>query len=108
MTARVNTVVIAKRFYESLPKYSRDRDVSKRMQDAVSNAIRNACYDLRVDFSEETFKKHLLAAFVDERIFDRVRKDRRRLEDCFRVADRVVGDLFSELKSLKVKISGGF
>lgn len=97
----VNTVLIAKRFYESLPKYSRDKEVSKRLQDAVSSAIRNSCYDLRVDFSKETFKKHLLAAFVDARIFDKIRRDRRRLENCFRVVDQVVDDLFSELKCLK-------
>jgi hypothetical protein len=93
-----------KSFYNKLPKYSRDRDISMRLQGAVAKAMRSSYYELKTNFSdfENVFKEHLLAAFVDSRIFEKAKKSGK-TKECFNIAERITKELWSELKNMNEK-----
>ncbi|RLI78835.1 hypothetical protein DRP05_05940 [Archaeoglobales archaeon] len=96
-------------FYNKLPKYSKDRDISMRLQGAVAKAMRSSCYEFKANFSdfEDIFKKHLLAAFVDSRIFEKAKKGGK-TKECFSIAERITRELWSELKNMNEKDMWGF
>ena len=79
------------KFYEKLPRYSHDREISSRLQKAVATALRNAYYDL-VSNQEELETKlieHLYTAFIDSRMFDRARNKK----ECLEIAERIAREL---------------
>lgn len=86
-----------KRFYKNLSGYSKDREISIRLHGAVARAMRSSYYELKDEYKPEIFKKHLLAAFVEVRIFDRVKGVR--IRECFSVVDRITEDLWSILEN---------
>jgi hypothetical protein len=90
-----------RRFYSDLPKYSKNRDISMRLQGAVSKAMRSSYYELEGNFLEfeDVFKKHLLAAFVDLRITEKAKRSGR-VGECFDVAERITKELWMELKDI--------
>lgn len=91
-------------FYNKLPRYSKDRDISTRLQGAVAKAMRSSYYELKANFSdfENIFGKHLLAAFVDSRIFEKAKKGGKTGE-CFDITERITRELRSELKNVNEK-----
>jgi len=93
-----------KDFYSKLPRYSRDRDISIRLQGAVTKAMRSSYYELKANFSdfEGIFKKHLLTAFVDSRIFEKAKKGGK-AKECFDIAERITKELRRELKNMNEK-----
>ena len=93
-----------KDFYNKLPRYSKDKDISMRLQGAVAKAMRSSYYELKANFSdfEDIFKKNLLAAFVDSRIFEKAKKGGK-TKECFSIAERITKGLWSELKNMSEK-----
>lgn len=81
----------ALKFYERLPGYSRDTEISSRLQKAVATALRNAYYDLVNNPRELETKliEHLYTAFIDSRMFDRARNKK----ECLEIAEKIAREL---------------
>jgi len=79
-----------KKFHKSLPKYTSDQEIGKRLQNVVENALRNAYYDLKTSTNpKEVLKNHICSAMVDSRVFEKAKKK----EECLKVAERIAEEI---------------
>ena len=79
-----------KKFHKSLPKYTNDPEIAKRLQKVVENAMRNSYYELMISRNpKEVLKDHICSAMIETRAFEKARNK----EECLRVAEKVAEDI---------------